>query len=758
MFKFCLTAMLVASGLLSGACRQDPAVAFANHMQRGDAMVSEGKGHEAILEYRLAVQANPRSGPARIKLGDAYFNDKDGNNAFGEYVRAADLMPEDADAQLKAGRLLLMAGQFEDAKSRADKVLRINPKQIDAQILKGNALAGLKDLDGAIAEVENAISSDPSQSMSYASLGALQFAKGDARQAEAAFKKAIYTNPKSVPARLALANLYWATNRKAEAEKAIADALVLEPKNLLANRALAVLYLGSGRAQDAENPLKIIADDAPGSEGRLALADYYIAAQRLPEAKTVLQQVAQQRDSSAASAKLRLAYLGTLDGDRTGAYRMVDEVLAKEPKRVDALIAKTQLQLADGKLTDALATSRSAVAATPASPQAQFLLGTLLAATGHDDEAMAAQREALRVNPRFAPAATELARLSIVAGKYPEAIQLAQSAIEAVPGYAKANLMLARAQMANGNPNGAEQPLKALSANFPAGAGRAGRSRTPAPHQRRSGRRPVRVRSCAGERSAPSGRARRVDAARRAAEENRTSPRENRRGRRGGSQESGAPGGGGARVRDLGRQRCRRAVVEAGALDRSEQSRRVRRPRAAVRDRTQASGSARLNSKNGRRSGRTTSPRKRRWPFCWSLQHKPDEAKPRYQKVLQLDSHAAVAANNLAQMYADSNENLDEALQLAQTAKAGLPKSPEVDDTLGWVYYRKGLSGLAIAALKQCAAVDPQNASYLYHLGLAYNQNGDKFLARQTLERALKLQPDFSGADEARKLLGTSKS
>jgi Flp pilus assembly protein TadD len=140
------------------------------------------------------------------------------------------------------------------------------------------------------------------------------------------------------------------------------------------------------------------------------------------------------------------------------------------------------------------------------------------------------------------------------------------------------------------------------------------------------------------------------------------------------------------------------------------------------------------------------------------LQHKQSEAKPRYQKALELDSHAAVAANNLAQMYADGNENLDVALQLAQTAKAGLPKSPEVDDTLGWVYYRKGLSTLAIASLKQCAAADPQNASYLYHLGLAYNQNGEEVLARQTLERALKLQPDFTGADEARKVIGSTKS
>ena len=141
-----------------------------------------------------------------------------------------------------------------------------------------------------------------------------------------------------------------------------------------------------------------------------------------------------------------------------------------------------------------------------------------------------------------------------------------------------------------------------------------------------------------------------------------------------------------------------------------------------------------------------------------AVQHEEREAKPRYEKALELDSHAAVAANNLAQMYADGNENLDVALQLAQTAKAGLPKAPEVDDTLGWVYYKKGLSALAIASLKQCAAADPQNPSYLYHLGLAYSQNGDKVLARQTLERALKIQPDFAGADEARKVIGSTKS
>jgi tetratricopeptide (TPR) repeat protein len=139
------------------------------------------------------------------------------------------------------------------------------------------------------------------------------------------------------------------------------------------------------------------------------------------------------------------------------------------------------------------------------------------------------------------------------------------------------------------------------------------------------------------------------------------------------------------------------------------------------------------------------------------LQGKLDEAKVQYEKVLGLDNRAAAASNNLAQLYVDRNENLDVALQLAQTAKAGMPASHEVDDTLGWIYYKKGAAPLAITSLKQAVAAAPANAVYLYHLGAAYALNKDKVNARQTLEKALKLQPGFPGADDARKILDSLK-
>jgi Flp pilus assembly protein TadD len=93
------------------------------------------------------------------------------------------------------------------------------------------------------------------------------------------------------------------------------------------------------------------------------------------------------------------------------------------------------------------------------------------------------------------------------------------------------------------------------------------------------------------------------------------------------------------------------------------------------------------------------------------------------------------------------------ALQLAQTAKAQLPNQHEVDDTLGWIYYKKNMSTRAIESLENSTLKQPTNATYAYHLGLAYHQNGDMAQAKKELERALKLKPDFEGAPHAKQIL-----
>jgi tetratricopeptide (TPR) repeat protein len=134
------------------------------------------------------------------------------------------------------------------------------------------------------------------------------------------------------------------------------------------------------------------------------------------------------------------------------------------------------------------------------------------------------------------------------------------------------------------------------------------------------------------------------------------------------------------------------------------------------------------------------------------LQNRIDDARQQYEAIVQNSTDAAVASNNLAWLYATSGGNLDVALTLAQAAKKELPDQPEVNDTLGWVYYRKGLFGLAIEALEQSVQKDPDNAVYLYHLGMSYAGQGDRTRARSALDRALVLNPRFDGAEQARRV------
>jgi len=133
-------------------------------------------------------------------------------------------------------------------------------------------------------------------------------------------------------------------------------------------------------------------------------------------------------------------------------------------------------------------------------------------------------------------------------------------------------------------------------------------------------------------------------------------------------------------------------------------------------------------------------------------QNRSDDAQRQYEKILASSPRAIVAANNLAWFYAERG-NLDMALGLAQTAAQQAPDRPEINDTLGWIFYKKDLFAQAIAALQRSVERDPTNPLYHYHLGLAYTKSGDRLRAKQSLVKALALKPDFNGASEARRTL-----
>src|SRR4051794_1969767 len=177
-----LSVLVAVSG---AACSRDPHAAMLEFTKSGDSFAAAGKLPEAIIEYRNALQQEPRAGDVRVKLAETYIQQGDLAKAIEEYVRAADTLPA-AAVQIRTGNLLLVARRFDDAKARAEKALLADAKSVEAQILLANALAGLKNLDGAVAELEQAIETTPARGATYSSLGAMELGRGHREAAEKA--------------------------------------------------------------------------------------------------------------------------------------------------------------------------------------------------------------------------------------------------------------------------------------------------------------------------------------------------------------------------------------------------------------------------------------------------------------------------------------------------------------------------------------------------------------------------------------------
>jgi len=130
-----------------------------------------------------------------------------------------------------------------------------------------------------------------------------------------------------------------------------------------------------------------------------------------------------------------------------------------------------------------------------------------------------------------------------------------------------------------------------------------------------------------------------------------------------------------------------------------------------------------------------------------------NKAIERYVKSLSLDPNYVPSINNLAYLYSEKRDRLDEAQRLAERAKKIAPKDGVITDTLGWVYYKKGDSSKAITFLKEAVSLSPNEPTIRYHLGLAYIRNGMNGEARKEIEGALKMTKHFPDAEEAKKIL-----
>jgi tetratricopeptide (TPR) repeat protein len=110
------------------------------------------------------------------------------------------------------------------------------------------------------------------------------------------------------------------------------------------------------------------------------------------------------------------------------------------------------------------------------------------------------------------------------------------------------------------------------------------------------------------------------------------------------------------------------------------------------------------------------------------------------QRIVEIDPDHADALNYIGYTYAEQGIRLDEALEMVRKALELKPESGYITDSLGWVYYQKGLYDKALNYLEKANALVPDEPTITEHLGDVYMKTGRLHQALKMYQKALTLK------------------
>ena len=134
-----------------------------------------------------------------------------------------------------------------------------------------------------------------------------------------------------------------------------------------------------------------------------------------------------------------------------------------------------------------------------------------------------------------------------------------------------------------------------------------------------------------------------------------------------------------------------------------------------------------------------------------------DTAIEAYATLYASNPSSLVVANNYASLLAEHREDDAESIATAVSVAQQLRGSeiPELQDTYGWIAFLDGRAEEALRYLEPAATARPDNALIRYHRGRVLVELGQTARAREDLEAALAIDPDFPKAASARAVLET---
>lgn len=787
--KYAALLSLLLAGALSLAGCTNPEKAKAEHVSRGEAYLKESKFHEASIEFRNAVQIDDKYAAAHWGLVRAYEGLQRGQEAFDELHRVVKLDPNNLEARVKLGTLYIAGSRgkaevIAEAEKLANEVLQKDPNHIEGHILLGTVYFAQNEREKGLAELNRAVEIDPKRVESYLSLARYLIVTKEPAKAEEVFRRALSINYNSGLAHSEFGKFLMQTNRVAEGQAELEKAVEVEPSSRNSRLMLASYYLVSKQLDKAEAAFKGLADlDKERPEGQAVLADFYSAVNRLDDAIRIYQDIL-TKSPDYIQGRYRLGEILLVKGDSAGATAQINEVLKKDASDRQALVLRARVRMRSGQpneVKNAMEDLKEVLRQEPISKIGLYFMAQANFSLGLIDQARAFAGDLERNYPDYLPAKLLQSQISIAAGDPKAALRSATEVIDRLsktgPDRETTPQMLAdmrsKSYLARGTAHAQLKNLAAARQDF-----------------------------TAARDAEPNNTDAYVNLAGLLVAENKMDEAIAQYEKALSISSTDATALNGlitlyAQRKELGTAHARldqalasypsnpalhylKATIygyEGNAQGTENELRKTIELDSNYLAAYSALGSLFINTKQDERAIAEFKKIIELRPdnasaytlvgMIYDARKDYDAAVDNYRKALEIDPNAIIAANNLAWLYAVQGKgNLDEAVRLAQGVVQRNANVAGFTDTLGWIYYKKGLNAVAIEHLQKAVTLDEAAAKtaksnpspvYRYHLGMALKAKGDIEGARRELGMALKLADKipFTDQDVARKELAT---
>jgi putative PEP-CTERM system TPR-repeat lipoprotein len=479
---------------------------------KGDLVLNASNNQDVALAlYENSVQVKPGYLPGYMGMLVLLMQQEKLDEAAKKLEAMKAIVPNSPQVKYFETQLAYQKKDYKAAREFSQQLLKVAPNYTRGLQLAGAIEFQLNSMLQAEIYLNKALTASPELSMSRRMLTMVYLRTGQVAKAIAILEPALSQEPVDVTLYSVAGEAYMQNGDVKKAVDYFAKASKVDPKNAMKKTSLALAHIAAGEGDFAFVELRDISASDKGISADMALIGEYLrkqdydkalAAISVMERKTPESPVSQNlrgkilfaqgnvaaaRKSFEASSKLNpnyfpavasLAALDIAEKKPDEASRRFNEILAKDPKNMQALLALAEVRkeaggskeevsklianaisanssdptprvllvnyyLANKDAKAALSTAQDATTALPESPELLDAFGRALQASGDTNQAIATFNKLATLQPLSPLPQMRLANVNLAAKNKDAAVQNLQKALELKPDLLDAQRALA---------------------------------------------------------------------------------------------------------------------------------------------------------------------------------------------------------------------------------------------------------------------------------------------------------------------------